>query len=620
MIEIKEPLLSYQEFPGPLLILSGPGTGKTYQLAMRVKFLLEDLEADPNEIAVITFTNEAARNMREKLSEEDIDIPKEKHPEIISTMHSLGNAIIMANPEKFGFTKSPEVLYDKYPRKVLLSDAANIAGYRRSKWKLADNCRRDGDCEENEKEEKCKICKEYRTIMRKCALIDYDDQIMLACEILRKDGNLRDLWKKRTRYLLVDEYQDINKAQCEFIQLLSENQEDGLFVVGDDDQSIYSFRGGNPRFIRDFKSYYGDEFKIGRLSLSWRCPEHILMGARNVIREFYKESAQKPNPKFSEKIKTNNKIIFYDLPSERKEAGIITYLARERIKTDKIIIIIPNVNYLIPLKEALIRAGLDFKYKRTLKDKGLTRFTVLADWVENPNDSQKLRYLLDLIINNHDELIEKYQAKDNKLTVRREEASKFIAGLWKEVNHNKSFYQVLISMPNKHENISFISELQSTLDGLIKSLAEGGNRRSALPIFLQQCGLCVAPGENPNGLLAEIEEWRIELIGSYRGRSFSPIHIYNLPSSKGLEADVIFVVGLSEGLFPDPTRDIEEQSRLLYVAMTRAKKELFLLSTRIRSAKITFKPESFQLKRSPFIDVIPNEHLEIRYIKPSKKR
>ena len=109
MIEIANPLSSYKEFPGPILILAGPGTGKTHQLAMRVKFLLHDLNVKPEEIAIITFTNQAARNMRERLLKEDIDLPSDRLPHVISTMHSLGNTILGSRPEMFGLAQEYHV-------------------------------------------------------------------------------------------------------------------------------------------------------------------------------------------------------------------------------------------------------------------------------------------------------------------------------------------------------------------------------------------------------------------------------------------------------------------------------------------------------------------------------
>jgi superfamily I DNA/RNA helicase len=192
MIEIQKPLKAYTEYPGPILLLAGPGTGKTYQLAMRIKYLIEELKAKPDEIAVITFTIEAARNMRERLAEKDIDLSKEQHPAIISTMHSLGNSIIGSVPEKFGLPNDYKVLTEKSPREVILKDATSIAGYERKKWKLAHDCRIKGDCNEKLKSERCRICRRYKKILRKCSCVDYDDQILLACKALKEDPELRD--------------------------------------------------------------------------------------------------------------------------------------------------------------------------------------------------------------------------------------------------------------------------------------------------------------------------------------------------------------------------------------------------------------------------------------------
>ena len=600
-------------------MLGGPGTGKTYQLAKRVKYLIEESGARADEVAVITFTNEAARNMHNELSKKGIDLPKEKRPKIISTMHSLGNSIIGSDPKRFGLKEKYEVLYEENPRVVLIKDAANIADCEDEKWKLTANCRQKGNCNEDINEDKCKICKEYKKILRKCSLIDFDDQILLACKVLRKNEKLRNEWKKTTKYLLVDEYQDINQAQCELIQLLTENQTEGLFVVGDDDQSIYSFRGGTPRYIKEFEKYYGKDVKIGRLSKSSRCSEHILKGAYAMVTNFYTDRIPKPEQEFSDKILTNNQIIFYDVPSYKKEAQIISAITKEKIYTNSIIIIIPNKNYLLPIKKALMVRNLDYKYNIKLNEEGLVRFVVLADWAEKPDNSWKLRYLIDLIINNYDELTKKLESSNNGISYKRKLASKLIANLWKEVDNNTSLYGVISSKATANNN-SYLFELKDCLEKILEILKKKGNRREGIAPFLENIGLLVAPGKNPNGIISEIKEWKNDLERNTKSSSDYSINIYNMPSSKGLQGDIIFVVGLSEELFPDPKKDIKEQSRLLYVAMTRAKKELYLFSARTRPTNITYNKCSYQLKRSPFIDSIPEEHIEKKIIYKKRKQ
>ena len=611
MIEIKKPLDSYQEYPGPILLLAGPGTGKTWQLAMRVKYLIQERKATPDEVAVITFTNEAARNMRDELSEKDI-------PSIISTMHSLGNRIIGSAPALLGLNEEYDVLHQDEPREVLLQDAATIAGFDRTSWKQTNDCRRKGNCEPDDSSNTCRICREYKALLRKCSRVDFDDQILLACEALKSDGALLASWQARARYLLVDEYQDINEAQCQLIQLLSAAHPDGLFAVGDDDQSIYSFRGGSPKYIKEFEKYFGEKSKIGRLSKSWRCPPHILRGAREVVRAYYPESVAKPDPTFNDKITEDNKIIFYDVPSDQWEAEIIAGIAEKTIKNSSVIVIIPNRLYLAPIKTALKRHRLDFTYKSDIDPNGIVRFAVLADWAEHPYDNIALRYFLDLIVHNHDSLISKVDTGTGTLKAKRLTASELLAGLWMKVDAQKSLYAVLCEQETGKNGTGFLSALRTCIDQAKDLLGDRGSKREHLPSFLQQCGLLVAPGKTPNGIIDEVRQWRDQKVSTETSSSYQPVRIYNMPSSKGLEGDIVIVIGLSKGLFPKPDADVEESSRRFYVAMTRAKKELHLFSARRRPGSITFHEASYQLQKSPFIDVIPDEHIVKKYLKKKK--
>jgi len=620
MIEIKRPDLSYTEYPGPILLLAGPGTGKTWQLGRRVKYLVEQRGAKPDEVAIITFTNEAARNMREELAKDDLALPPERTPGVISTMHSLGNSIVGTAPKIFGLPEDYDVLHDKEGREVLLQDAATIAGYAREGASDTDACRRMGNCRPDKESQKCTICREYQGLLRKCGRVDYDDHILLACEALRANASLLAQWQGRARYLLVDEYQDINEAQCKLIRMLSAGNPDGLFAAGDDDQSIYSFRGGSPKYIREFERHFGKRVKVGRLAVSYRCPEHILRGAHALVTAYYRESVPKPDPQFSEKIKHNNKIVFYDVPSDKWEANIIAGLAEDRIGSGTVIIIIPNGNYLPPIKEALKRRGLDFTYRREIEPSGIVRFAVLADWAENPDENINMRYLLDLIVHNHDSLAQKMDAPEVKLTARRLAASELLASLWGSVGSRKSFYAVLRGRAAAEHEEGFLAGLINCLDEARALVTENGKKRMALPKFLEQCGLLVAPGKYPMGIVNAVRDWRAERLSSRRSSSYPPVRIYNMPSSKGLQGDVVAVVGLSKGLFPRRDADVQEESRLLYVAMTRAEKELHLFSARSRPGSITFLGASYQLERSPFIDAIPEQHIESKVIYPRKKR
>ena len=599
-----------------MILLAGPGTGKTHQLTLRIKYLVIDRAVPPDQITVITFTKEAAKNMREKLSDPKIGLPREKHPSSIQTMHSLGHEIILSQADKIDLKKPIPLISDKL-RKLVLEDASTLAGFERSHAELAEECRRKGNCEENMQLDKCKICAEYKNILKKCCALDYDEQIMLACQLLRDNSDIRQFWQQKIHHLLVDEYQDINQSQFELIQLIAEPQTQGLFVVGDDDQSIYSFRGGDPKFIKEFEAHFGKEAKLGILSKSWRCPDHILLGARKVIEKFYLKSIPKPQSTFHEGMKSNNKIILHDVPSDKYEAWLIAKLTSEKLEEgNEVKVIIPNSNYFPLLKEAFSKARIDYRFRIRPDTDGLLRFTALADWVENPNNNLNLRYLLDLAIQNHDSLVKTVVSQTPKITEKRTSASEQISRLWPRVSRQSSLYNVLSAAAESDGSESFLSTLFASLEEIRNLIYKQGGTRKAISPFFGISALLLAPGKNPNSFINEIKEWANDLFGTDSSKTTGTVNIYNMPSSKGLEADVIFVTGLSESLFPNEKlkpEKMEELSRLFFVAMTRAQKELHLFNARLRSGSITLLPDSFQLKPSRFIKAIPKDHIEVRY-------
>lgn len=276
---------NYYKLSGPLLLLAGPGTGKTYNLAKRIKYLVENKNVQPNNITVITFTAAAARNMQDRISDHsitDLYIPNEKQPKMICTMHSLGNRIIMEKSSDLGFKETLQVINSDRLQKLIFEDAAQLVEFNRSDGMEAQKCRQYGECNRTD-EKKCKICKKYEEILRSCSAIDYNDQILLACTLLKQDALLLEKYQSYCKNLLVDEYQDINVAQFELIRLLTKGQGNGLFVVGDDDQSIYSWRGGSPRFIRKFTEYFGQGAQVKPLQKSFRCHPNLLKGAVSIV-------------------------------------------------------------------------------------------------------------------------------------------------------------------------------------------------------------------------------------------------------------------------------------------------------------------------------------------------
>ncbi|MHC4346740.1 MAG: UvrD-helicase domain-containing protein, partial [Planctomycetota bacterium] len=265
-----------ESFGGPTLVLAGPGSGKTHLLADRVKRLLEN-RTDKESITVLTYTTDANQNMLEKLTDQNgrFKIPYTELPRI-STMHSLGLTIVQEDPHAVKLLKSKlRVQEHEKIKRLIYRDAALMLGLPETASDEARECKQCGDCRKAAQAETCRTCEKYWEIMSKCNRIDFDDQILLACQILETNPEILRKYQGGAKHLLVDEYQDINAAQFRLIELLSRQSREGLFVVGDDAQSIYGFRGGDPKFILRFQEDFPGS-KVATLGVSRRCHKNIM--------------------------------------------------------------------------------------------------------------------------------------------------------------------------------------------------------------------------------------------------------------------------------------------------------------------------------------------------------
>jgi len=271
----------------PALVLAGPGAGKTYLLADRIKRLLASGVAGTT-ITVLTFGRDASQHMRNKLLDPEggfgipfVDLPN------VSTMHALGFEIVNRKTRSLKLRKADlRIQSDSRVKQLLYRDAAMLLGYSEGHADAARQCKLRGECEKGSKEPECPICEKYWEIMSKCNCIDFDDQVLFACQLLEDDPSLLSEFQERCRHLLVDEYQDINAAQFKLIELLSQNSRAGLFAVGDDAQSIYRFRGADPEFILRFGSDFPGA-SMPPLAHSRRCHELTMAPAQEILKTHY---------------------------------------------------------------------------------------------------------------------------------------------------------------------------------------------------------------------------------------------------------------------------------------------------------------------------------------------
>ncbi len=452
------PLVDYEEivtyFKAPTLVLAGPGAGKTYLLADRITRLLKR-GIVKDKITVLTFGRDASRHMKEELLKPDGDfkIPWDNLP-FVSTMHSLGLSIVKEKPQSVKLKKTDlKVQNLEEVKRLLFRDAALILGHTEIDSKDASKCKSCEDCTESPGDEYCQICDKYREIMSKCNYIDFDDQIHFACQILEEYPDILEKYQSQAEHLLVDEYQDINAAQFKMIELLSKENREGLFAVGDDAQSIYSFRGGDPKFILRFKDDFPDA-EVTTLAHSRRCHENIMEESFKVLEKHYPDWTGKPDLKYHKEI-GDQPYIWYVL-SEIAEAKFVAGIAQEAVQQKKtVLILVPKKDFFPFLMNALTKRQVPHNCSIDLLPDRVGIAKRFIDWVQKTDDSFKTRLVIEDLINKkgvaHVAGADK-DGKSSKETIeKRIEEEIASATLWDSVDKNHELYAVIKNLedPNK---------------------------------------------------------------------------------------------------------------------------------------------------------------------------
>ena len=602
--------MEIHEQDGPILLLAGPGTGKTYRIAQRIKFLTENKLIDRDKITVITFTTAAARNMRERISDAskpDIYTPTEKQPRLICTMHSLGLKIVSENAAYFGYRDSIKVLNSDPARNTLIEDSAQTCGFERHDAKETIGCRQNGNCIESA-ERKCKICRRYRRILRACSYIDYDEQILLANRVLWDRPDIRKTYQDKCVHLLIDEYQDINPGQFELITLLVRDQENGLFAVGDDDQSIYSWRGGSPKYIREFRKYFGEGAQVFPLLKSFRCPEFLLESAFSVVREHDKGRLDKGEFEYINK--ADGKINIHNVASDQKEADVVRSIITKSLPSKKVLILIPGRRFGTFLIDELKNARINFNAPLNLPGEGLPLINTLSSWLLDNKDSIALRQILTSLIENKESGVPSAKSRKPEALSLRHDALKAISNLWINIT-NETVSNLWDSLSVDKDKSELLQWLYNTLSST-KGLYDDQENPSE---FLSHITRSLRIWKNTKDFVDEIAAW-IDVANYLSNQNNEPgVEIMTLQGAKGLEADVVCLLGMENGALPRDKEDhekIPEESRLMLVSITRAKEELHIFHARKRSGSVmyskTFDSGKATFEKSLFIDDLPKKY------------
>ncbi len=603
---------SIHKIEGPVLLLASPGTGKTYALGLRLKYLIDEMDVPPDSITVITFTAEAAKNMRTRISDpekEALFLPYTRQPSNILTMHSLGFKIIRAYPDKVYLQDAIRLIPSDLEKSILLGDAAQLSGYGRSFGQEVATCRQFGDCQPVD-EPKCQVCEKYKHILRKCSSLDYDEQILLAVELFEKYPEICNEYQQYTRHLLVDEYQDINMAQFKLIRLLSEGQEEGLFVVGDDDQSIYSWRGGSPKFIREFANDFGAVSKVIPLNKSYRCHSNILEGSLKVV-EIFDSDRLKKAP-FEYKVEEGPKIKVHNAPSDKKEAIIVRSIVQSALPSQDILILVPQRQFAESVANELRSNQIGFSTRANVPGIGLPLISRLNDWLNNPSDSVAFRRCLESFMERIDSPVPTKRARKAERVQEREDAFSQITSLWEKVLSGE-VDSLWSSLEQVHEDHDLYTPLWEAFNLLLQQYRENGDIRE----FSKSLAKTLSPWRGIKSFLGEVTAWVDSIRYSGMEGTDSSVRIMTFQGAKGLEAKVVCVLGLEEGIIPRGESDRPEQSRLLFVSMTRAINELHLFHARVRSSQV-LKRNAFaggkpSVELSRFIEAITDEYSEKVY-------
>ena len=601
---------------GPLLILAGAGSGKTRVLTHRTAYLIDELGVNPYNIMAITFTNKAAGEMRERI---DKMVGYGSESIWVSTFHSTCVRILRRYIDRLGYSTN-FTIYDADDQKTLMKDICKrlnidtkihkekmfLSVISSAKDELIDpiefETRAAGDYA---KRIQAQVYREYQQVLRQNNALDFDDLIMKTVELFKLDGEVLNAYQERLRYIMVDEYQDTNTAQFELIRLLA-NKYKNLCVVGDDDQSIYKFRGANIYNILNFEKHFPDATVI-KLEQNYRSTQNILDAANGVIAN---NVGRKEKSLWTDNT-TGDKIQFEQLDTANEEADYVTRDIMRRVRKGeyqyKDCAVLYRTNAQSRLFEERFIAsnipykivgGVNFYSRKEVKDM-LSYLKTIA----NGQDDLAVRRIINVpkrgIGATSITKVAIYAAEHemNFYSALCEAAE--IPGLGKAAAKIEPFVLFVQSMKAKSQLKPVSELLQEIIEttGYVRELeAEGTDEAEArienIDELISKAVDYEEAQEHPtlDGFLEEVA--LVADIDSLDADS-DYVVLMTLHSAKGLEFPNVYLAGMEDGLFPsymsivsdNADAEIEEERRLAYVGITRAMKNLTITSARMRMVR-----------------------------------
>lgn len=621
---------------GPVLILAGAGSGKTRVLTTRIAHLIEDKGVQAANILAITFTNKAANEMRERVEE---TLGSDTKDMWISTFHSCCVRILRKDINRIGYNRS-FVIYDSADQVTLIKDClkelnlsdkvfepkvviSTISGakdklYSPQKFKAIH-------MHDNRMSKMAEIYALYQDRLKRNSALDFDDLIYKTVELFKEDSEVLDYYRSRFKYIMVDEYQDTSKAQYELIKLLA-RQHQNICVVGDDDQSIYGWRGADIRNILEFEKDY-DDVHVVKLEQNYRSTQIILDAANTVI----SNNIERKRKKLWSDKKDGELIKIQLAENEMDEADFVSdmiyKICKEQNRTYKDFAVLYRANAQArSVEDALNRSqipyniygGTKFYERKEIKD-----LVAYLRVIQNPQDDISLKRIINVPrrgigLRTIEKVEDRASLKQESLysvlidietnsdisTKARNSISGFVDTIG-TLRTIKEVYPVSKLIEKVLETTGYLDELskdksdesQDRIDNLKEFISiaiefEQNSEEQDLETFLTNIALTSETSDD------EVDD---------------KVSLMTIHTSKGLEFPVVFLVGLEEGLFPIARAvrsmndaDIEEERRLCYVGITRAKEVLYITLTKKR----TLYGKTNQSIASRFMEELPKECIE----------
>ena len=580
---------------GPLLILAGAGSGKTRVLTTKIAYLIKEYDVDARNILAITFTNKAAKEMKTRI-EELIG----KTSIQASTFHSFGVKILKENCEKLGY-KSNFIILDSDDSltlvKKILKDF-NLDPKRFSPYMIRNKISSNknelimpDDYKKfvyNEEDDVVyKVYKKYQEILKQNNSLDFDDLLILPITLFKKNPDVLAYYQDRYRYIFIDEYQDTNYAQYLLTKMISAKYHN-ICVVGDNDQSIYAFRGANYKNILNFEKDYPD-CKVVMLEQNYRSTKTILNAANSVI----KNNKERKDKNLWSLKESNEKITYYKAADETDEVHYILKKVKELVANgvsyqDMAILYRTNAQSRVFEQELLkqnipyrIIGSFYFYSRKEIKD--LLAYMRL---VYNPDDDLSLLRVINT---------PKRGIGNKTLRSLEEEASLYHTSLFQAINSGKelAFKELILTLQKDLEKMTLTEFVDNILEktGMRRALKEEKTLEADIRLeYLEEFKSVTKMFESRVGEVSLADFLlEISLVADSEEYKDDPnrLTLMTVHAVKGLEFSYVFLAGLEEGIFPhrnsmDTLAELEEERRLMYVAITRAKDKLFITSAKKR--------------------------------------